>query len=466
MCILYLERKFILRGCRMNPGNPDDPLSAIFWARSVALVGASTNPAKLGHIILRNILEGGYGGTVYPVNPSAGQVLGLPAYPDLSSLPGEVDLVIFCVPGPMIPAQMEQAARKGVRGAIIISGGFREVGNTALEQELSAAARQHGIRLVGPNCQGINFTPNKLCASWPLITQPGSIGVISQSGTVAAAMAGWLEEELFGFSGVISLGNQVDLCETDFLCTLRDDPQTKVIAMYIEGVKNGRRFMQEVRRTDKPVIVLKSGRTPGGAKAAASHTRSLAGSDAVFNGICQQLGIIRAFSVEELYDFSKGFNSLPLPKGNRLMIITSSGGSGILAVDVAEENGLRVASLTEDARQTLSTAKLPSARVINNPLDLTGDAAAENYLEALNVIEAHDLADLYLLIFGDPIAGALQAVQAFSAHSGKPVGVCYLGGGKTQAEEIQRFNTSHYPVYPSPERATRLLAALFSKSNL
>lgn len=445
---------------------PETDLKPIFWARSVAVVGASTNPAKLGHIITKNILEGGYAGKIYPINPSSDSILGLTAYPNLDSVPGDVDLVVFCIPGNLIPGLMTSAAAKNVRGAIVISGGFREIGNTELESELIESAKANGIRLIGPNCQGVNFTPNRLCASWPLFTKTGSLAVISQSGTVAATLAGWAEEEGIGISGVVSLGNQIDLCETDFLQVFGEDEQTKVIAMYIEGVKNGPRFMEAAHQTNKPIIVLKSGRTPSGEKAAASHTKSLAGRDDVFSGVCQQLGIIRAATIEELYDFAKGFTSLPLPAGNRIMIITSSGGSGILAVDTAEEGRLQIPSLNPELAANLRRSSIPASAVIGNPLDLTGNAASEDYLETLKIAEQADFADIYLMIFGDPIPGSAEKLANVMERSQKPIGICYLGGGQVQAEELNKFHQRRIPVYPTPERAARLLAALYGKKTL
>jgi acyl-CoA synthetase (NDP forming) len=351
-----------------------------------------------------------------------------------------------------------------VKGAIIISGGFREVGNLALEHELLAKARECEIRLIGPNCQGINYIPNKLCASWPLLTCGGSLAVISQSGTIAATMAGWAQEEGIGVSGVVSLGNQVDLCETDFILEFGADPKTHVIAVYLEGVKSGHRFLEQVAQILKPVIILKSGRTLGGQRAAASHTKSLAGSDDVFSGICQQIGVVRAQSLEELFDFSKGFARLPIPQGNRLMIITSSGGSGILAVDIAEEMGLCTPPLAPSLFLELKAADLPSAMVVGNPLDLTGDATAQDYLQILNIAEHYDAADMYLIIFGDPILGAAGILAETLINMKKPVGLCYLGGGQIQTDEVKKFHEKKLPVYPTPERAARSLGILYTQS--
>ena len=439
-------------------------LHRLLWARSVAVVGASSNPAKLGHIILRNILQGGFLGQVYPINPTATSVLGLPAFPNLDSVPDEIDLVIFCVPGTLIPDLLEQAKRKNSIGGIVISGGFREIGNLDLEKNLIDKAKKLGIRLIGPNCQGIIFTPNHLCASWPLIDRRGPIAVISQSGTIAATLAGWAADDEIGISGVISLGNQVDLCETDFMQMFAQDPETLVIAMYIEGVKNGRRFFEQAKKIDKPILILKSGRTSSGERAAASHTKSLAGSDEVFSGVCQQAGIFRTQSIEDLYDLAKGFASLPLPKGNRLMVLTSSGGSGILAVDVADENGLCIPPLSSGIIQDLKNAQLPSAMVIGNPLDLTGDATADDYQKVLAIAETHQQTDLYLFIFGDPIPRAAELLGETLSHLKKPAVVCYLGGGQVQEDEVKQFHAWKVPVFSTPERATRALAAVYANS--
>jgi acyl-CoA synthetase (NDP forming) len=437
-----------------------EELSRILWARSVAVVGASTNSAKLGHVILKNIVEGGYEGRVYPINPGADQILGLRAYPNLSSVPDAVDLAVFVVPASVVPGLMKEAGLKGIRGAVVVSGGFREAGNDDLEEDLVTAAREHGVRVIGPNCQGFNFLPNQLCASWPLMTSRGYLAIISQSGTVAATLSGWSADDGVGVSGLVSLGNQADLNETDFISFFGEDPSTRAIALYLEGAKDGRRFMQVAAAANKPVVVLKSGRTPGGERAAASHTRSLAGHDKVFSGACRQAGILRAETIEELYDLAKGLGALPTAEGNRLMIVTSSGGAGIIAVDVAEQNGLCVPPIGDDLSRALQTDRLPRNLVLGNPLDLTGDAAAGDYRLAVEIIDKHDAADLYLLIFGDPIAGAAEVVRDLSQQLDATVCACYLGGGEVEKDEVRRIHAQGLPVFPTPERAVRTLAAL------
>lgn len=435
-----------------------DELDQIFWAESVAVIGASKNPSKLGHIILRNLLEGGFGGEIFPVNLSGGNILGLPVYRNLAEIPNPIDIAIFVIPARFVPEMIEAAAEKEAKGAVVISGGFREAGNDLLEADLVQKAKEHGVRVIGPNCQGFNFIPNKLCASWPLITSEGPVAVISQSGTVAAALAGWLQDDEIGCSGVVSLGNQADLCETDFLDFFIRDPSTKVITMYIEGVKEGRRFLEVAQSSPKPILVLKSGRTPGGKKAAMTHTRSLMGKDTVFTGVCQQAGLVRVSTVEELYDFAKGMVRIPPASGKRIMVVSSSGGAGILAVDKAESLDLEIPILQSEDKDVFPKEELPPNMIINNPLDLTGDALADHFQKVVKICSSRNLADAYLLIFGDPIPGAADAVEGLKAHLDETFCVCYLGGGEVEKTEVKKMNRYGIPVYATPERAVSALA--------
>ncbi|HHY94394.1 MAG TPA: hypothetical protein GX513_05220 [Firmicutes bacterium] len=322
-------------------------LGNLFWARRVAVVGASATPGKTGHTILRNIVEGGFQGEAIPVNPRGGEILGRRAYASLADVPGQVDLVVLVIPAAGVPAVLEQAAAKGARGAVVVSGGFREAGQAELEQELVRVAKVGGIRVIGPNCQGLNYAPNHLCASWPLISREGPIAVISQSGTVGAAVAGWADEEGLGISGFVALGNRCDINEVELAEFFGQDNSTRAIALYVEGVADGRRFLEVARRLagKKGLVVLSPGRTEKGARAAQSHTRSLAGSREVLSGICRQVRAVEAQDTEQLYDFAKAFALVKGAVGRRLMVVTSSGGSGILATDLAEMSGLRVFDL-------------------------------------------------------------------------------------------------------------------------
>ena len=439
------------------------PLESVFNARSVAVVGASANPEKTGHIILKNIIEGGFEGKIYPVNPKAGEILGLPCYPSVTAINDSVDVVLIVVPSKFVPDVMEEAGKKGVTGAVVISGGFGEIGNGELEKQILDIAKKYGMRIIGPNCQGFNYTPNRLCASWPLVTKSGPIAVISQSGTVGAAIEIWAQAAEIGISCFVSLGNKVDVNEIDLIDVFKEDPNTKVISLYIEGVQNGARFMKSVRsaREKKPIVVLKPGTTPKGARAVQSHTRSIAGNDEIFDAVCRQVGITRAKSITELFDYSLALGFLGKPKGNRVLIITSSGGSGIIATDVAEQGGIDVVDLPAELLAELKGA-LPPQCVVANPLDLTGDATAERYRIAAGIAARCDSIDSLLLIFGDPIPGASEVVGELKEKTGKQIIVAYLGGGDIEEEETIKLNRSGTPVFPTPERAVGALKVLLS----
>lgn len=439
------------------------PLESIFNARSVAVVGASANHEKTGHIILKNIIEGGFEGKIYPVNPKAGEILGLPCYPSVTAINDSVDVVLIVVPSKFVPDVMEEAGKKGVTGAVVISGGFGEIGNGELEKQILDIAKKYGMRIIGPNCQGFNYTPNRLCASWPLVTKSGPIAVISQSGTVGAAIEMWAQEAEIGISCFVSLGNKVDVNEIDLIDVFKEDPNTKVISLYIEGVQNGARFMKSVRsaREKKPIVVLKPGTTPKGARAVQSHTRSIAGNDEIFDAVCRQVGITRAKSITELFDYSLALGFLGKPKGNRVLIITSSGGSGIIATDVAEQGGIDVVDLPAELLAELKGA-LPPQCVVANPLDLTGDATAERYRIAAGIAARCDSIDSLLLIFGDPIPGASEVVGELKEKTEKQIIVAYLGGGDIEEEETIKLNRSGTPVFPTPERAVGALKVLLS----
>ncbi len=436
-------------------------VKAMLNARSVAVVGASANVEKTGYTVLKNIIDGGYTGKIYPINPKAESILNIKCYSSIEAIPENIDLVVVIVPAPAVPDVMRQAGEKGARGAVIISGGFRETGNVELEAEVMGIAEQYGIAVIGPNCQGFNYTPNKLCASWPLITAKGPMAVISQSGTIGAAMEMWAAEEGIGISAFVALGNKSGVGEIELLEYFGDDPDTNVIALNVEGVKDGKRFMEVAKAVSrkKPVIVLKPGRTVKGRQAAESHTKSIAGSDAVFDAVCKQVGIIRAEGITELYDDTKALGFLKKPAGNRMLVITSSGGSGILATDVAEGCNIDVVPLSPETKTALKEI-LPSQCVVSNPLDLTGDATADRYEKALSVAALDEGLDFFLVIFGDPIPGAFEVVENLKKITDKPVIVAYLGGGDVEKEEVAKMHLAGTPAYATPERAVRSIGAL------
>ncbi|MFQ5343636.1 MAG: acetate--CoA ligase family protein, partial [Anaerolineae bacterium] len=329
--------------------DPISQLDAVLKPRSVAVIGASSNPDKLGHEILKNIVDSGFQGPVYPVNPKADTILGLPCHASVGEIEAPPDLAVIIIPARFVPGVVEECGEAGVKGAVIITGGFSEAGpeGEILQQQVVEMAQKYGVRVVGPNCQGVNNPHHPLCASWPLLTHRGKIAVVSQSGTVGAAMMDWLTEEKLGTASFVSMGNRADVDETDLIAYFDRDPSTEVIAAYIEGIKRPQAFLEVVQELQKPLVVLKSGRTPKGKVAAESHTKSLAGADAIYDALFAQHNICRAYTIEEFYDFAKALAYLKPPAGNRILFITTSGGAGILATDQAELEGLDVSPLPE-----------------------------------------------------------------------------------------------------------------------
>lgn len=439
-------------------------LNLLFNARSVAVVGASASPEKLGYEILNNLINMGYSGPIYPINPKADEILGLKAYPSLTAVGKPIDLIGVIVPGKLAPGVIEEAGKLGVKNAVVISGGFREIGNDDLEAALVAAARAGGVGIIGPNCQGINYPANRLCLSWPLIRRKGGLALICQSGTIAAALGDRADKEGIGIAGLVALGNRCDIDESDLIEFFGADPNTDVIAVYLEGIRDGEKFMEVGKRVGKikPVLVLKGGRTERGRKAAESHTKSIAGRGEIFDAALRKVGFEKVESIDELYDCAKVLAAEKKQPGKRVQVLTSSGGSGIVAVDVLEELGLDVAPLSGASRKKLAEV-LPSHCVIGNPLDLTGDTPAERYREAvLALAEAEPGIDLYLLIFGDPIPRATENCLELKKRVDRPIIAAYIGGGEVEANEFPKMNGAGIPTFPTPERAARAARSILT----
>jgi acetyltransferase len=427
-------------------------LAPLFRPERIAVVGASSNPEKMGFQIFRNIVEAGYAGEIIPVNPKGETILGRVSLKSAADVPAGTDLAVLIIPAKLVPGTLLALGERKVRAAIVISGGFAESGEegAVLQEELARNASRSGIRVVGPNCQGVNYPYHGVCASWPLITRRGEMAIVSQSGTVGAAMIDWASEDHLGFSAFVSMGNRVDVDEADLISFFADDPHTKVVSLYIEGVKDAPKFLSAVGKCSKPIVIFKSGRTERGRKAAESHTRSLAGRDEIYDAVFRQYGIHRASTLEELYDFSKALAYLPAPRGPGMLIVTSSGGSAIVATDAAEEEGFRVtplpAALASRLRETL-----PSHCIVGNPLDITGDADAARYKQVLDA--AADHYDVVMPIFGDPIPGAVDVVSP-----GRCQPVTYIGGADVERAERILLHERKIAVFPTPERAVRALA--------
>lgn len=430
-------------------------LDALFRPSSVAMIGASASPGKLGHDILYNLIHAGFGGPIYPVNPKADELLGLKVFKDIASLPAPPDLAVVVIPSRMVLDAVEQCGRLGVRGAVVVTGGFAEAGpdGEKLQEELAEIAGRYGVRVVGPNCQGINSPHHRLCASWPLITARGRIAFVSQSGTVGAALIDRASQDQIGFSVFVSLGNRVDVDEADCIRYFNDDPDTKVIAIYMEGVKRPALFLESLARATKPIVILKAGRTARGRVAAESHTKSLAGDDAIYGAIFDQYRIHRADNLEELYDFAKALAYMEKPSGRRLLSISSSGGAAILAIDEAERLGFESPAPSKALQERLRSF-LPAHCGVGNPIDLTGDAISDPGLYARVIAAAKSDYDTSVVIFGDPIQGTSDIV------TGKGELIIYCGGADVEREETRRLHLKGIPVYPTPERGIRALYQL------
>jgi acetyl coenzyme A synthetase (ADP forming)-like protein len=316
-----------------------------FNPKSIAVIGASRSPGKVGYDILRNIIQYGYEGAVYPVNPGAAEILGKKSYPSLLDVPGQVDLAVIVVPSKKVIEVIEQCGSKGISAAIVISAGFKESGieGARLENEMLTKAKEGGVRLIGPNCLGVIDTHSKMNASFAAgMPAKGGIGFFSQSGALCLAVLDRALPDEIGFSKFISMGNKSDITDTDIMLALAEDDNTRVILGYIEGLADGRRFMEVAAQVSKrkPLIILKSGITSSGAKAASSHTGALAGREAAFSSAFKQSGVIRAHTLNELFNYALAFANQPLPRGPNVAIITNSGGPGILAADACDGSDL------------------------------------------------------------------------------------------------------------------------------
>lgn len=439
----------------------DPRIGRMLGARSVALVGASKDPTKFSHSLLRSVIDGGYSGRLYPVNPNADSIAGLTCYPSISAIPDDLDLAVIAVPAALVPVALEEAADKGAAGAFVISAGFRESGRRDLEQEIVDLARRRGLRLFGPNIQGVAYAANKLSAVfWPVIDTPGPLAVVGQSGTVVAALTDWAQAEGFGVSASVSLGNQADVCESDVLRFLGEDESTRAVALYLEGVDDGPRFVGALRDVamHMPIAVLKCGNSRLGRAAVASHTGSLAGSTRVFDGLCRQYGIFRADDSQELYDAAKMLAASSIPSGKRLLVISSSGGTCALAADAAAAQGLILCDLPPEYVQQLERMGLPGWGSFANPLDMA-TVNLDHFRQAVLAADRMDVADVILLVYGDPIPGGADLARELVGEVDAVLCSTVFGGGARGIEEAVAMQRAGIPVYPSAERAIKAIGA-------
>jgi acetyltransferase len=441
-------------------------LAAFFDPASVAVVGASRDPSKVGGSVLANLRSAGFEGRVVPVNARAQTVQGLPAAASLLEIEGRIDLAVIAVPAPAVLPVLKECAVKGVGGAVVISAGFRETDDEgrAREAELRQWLRDRPIRVIGPNCLGWIRPSKRLNLTFaPGMPRPGAVAFVSHSGALAVAILDWARDRRLGFSLFASLGNQADLTETDLLRAVADDPESRVIVGYIEGVAEGRPFVDALRYASarKPVVLLKTGRSVEGARAVSSHTGALAGSDAVFDAAVRQAGAVRARTIEELFDLARALESQPLPRGRRLLIVTNGGGLGIVATDAAREAGLEVPP-TEAAIQDRLRPILPGTASLQNPVDLVGDADAARFSNALHAL-AGTSADAALILLtaqaATDSAGVARAIVGSTRGWTIPVVTAFVGGPRV-APGAAAVEDAGIPCFPFPERAVAALAGM------
>jgi len=443
-------------------------LDNFFNPKSIAIVGASEKKGKVGYEILRNIVEGDYKGKIFPINPKADTVQNIKAYPDVSSI-GEVpDLVIIVVPAKIVPTIMEQCERVGTKSVIIITAGFKEVGKEGkeLEKKIVRIARRGNIRVIGPNCLGVISPSNNLNACFGGdMPNPGGIAYLSQSGALLAAILDMANAAGFGFSKLISIGNKADVGELDLIETLSEDDDTKVIAGYLESITNGNAFVREAEKIshNKPILIMKSGGTAAGANAASSHTGSLAGGETAYECVFQRAGIIRCDSIKTQFDYAQAFANQPLPEGKSVAVITNAGGPGIMAADSIERQDLNFARLDDKTVEKLKE-QLPPAANFYNPVDILGDALADRYEYALNVVMEDPNVNMVLILLTPQAmtqagATAEAVVRIAKEKADMPVFACFLGAEKV-ADGQKILRQGGIPQYDSPEIAVETMRVM------
>ncbi len=445
-----------------------NPLNAIFHPRSIAVVGATEKEGSVGRTILWNLLSSPFGGTVYPVNPTRPAILGVKAYSSISAIPDPVDLAVIVTPAKTAPGLVEECGQAGIKGVIIISAGFKEVGaeGAELERQVLEQARKYGIRVVGPNCLGIMNPVGRLNATFAAgIANPGRVGFISQSGALLTAILDWAALENVGFSSIVSLGSMLDVGWGDVIEYLGDDPNTDSIVIYMETIGDARAFLSAAREValTKPIIIIKPGRTVQAAKAAASHTGSLTGSDDVLDAAFRRAGVLRVDSISELFQISEILAKQPRPRGRKLSIVTNAGGPGVIATDALIGGGGELTDISPETMEALN-AVLPAVWSHNNPIDIIGDAPPDRYAKALEVAAADPEADGLLVVLTpqamtDPTATA-RALVKYASIEGKPVLASWMGGLDVE-EGAKILREAGIPTFPYPDRACVLFNYLW-----
>jgi acetyltransferase len=449
-------------------------LESLLTPKTIAVVGASATPGKVGRAILENLVEAGFTGDIVPVNPKCDEILGVKCYPDLGAAEREIDLAVVAIPTRAVRAAIEDAIRAGAGAVVVITAGFKEVGEEGarLETEIAELCASRGVRLLGPNCLGLINTHHAMNASFAKrMPRTGGISVISQSGALCTAILDLAAGRRLGLAKLVSIGNKADLDETDFLGAFAEDAESKVIVGYLESIVSGDEFVRaaESAASRKPIVILKAGTTAAGGKAASSHTGSLAGEDIAYGAAFRRSGVIRAETFENLFDYATALSMQPLPNGNRVAIITNAGGPGIMAADAVEESGLEVARLGETAATELKSS-LPAAASIGNPIDVLGDADPARYALAVQAAQQDENVDSIIVILTPqamtkPAETALAVAEQVRRHESdlalgsKPVLAVFMGGMDVMPARDELV-AAGLPDYPSPERAVMALKAM------
>jgi acetyltransferase len=446
----------------------------IFSPSTVAVVGASRSPEKIGNVVVRNILQSGYKGKIFPINPSASMILDLKTYPKISDIPGKVDQGIITIPAKNVPDALEECGQKAIKTVVVITAGFKEVGyeGTQLEKQCTEICKKYGMRMLGPNVLGYIDTWTPINASFSQsMALKGTIGLASQSGALCTALLDWSLQAGIGFSKFISVGNKADLTESDMLEIMSDDPTTHVIVLYIESVVNGPRFIEVARRVTrkKPVVVLKSGVSEAGARAASSHTGALAGSDVAVEATFNQMGILRAHSLSELFNTAIALSSQPVTKGDSVGVVTNAGGPGVLTADAIESRGLKMAPLLPETITKLRK-NLPEEAAVNNPVDVVGDADIKRYefglrtvLDDPNAFNVISMMAPTAVLPSEQLADLLISIRKEGV--GKPL-ICVLVGGPTMKKASDKLMASGIPCFTFPEDGVETIVGLTKYSKI
>lgn len=449
-------------------------LTPFFDPKGVVVIGASQDPTKLGYLLATNLHRSGYKGAIHFVNLKGGSLLGKTIHQSILDVPDPVDLAVVLIPSKFVIPTLRECGKRGIKAAIIGAGGFREIGaeGQALEEEMLHVAREEGIRLLGPNCIGLLDTHLPLDTTFlpPPGPYPGDVAFLSHSGAICAAAIDWARGQGYGISKLISLGNQADVTETDLLVPTAADGHTKVIVLYLEGIKSGRRFVHEARAVvpNTPIIALKVGRFAAGQRAAASHTGALSGDESTYSAVFRRAGVLRAETSEEMFDQARALAWCPLPEGNRVAVLTNAGGPGVTAADALESRELKMANFSPETISALQEI-LPSAASLQNPVDMLASAGPIQFAECLKVLLADPGTDSVMVIYPTPpmhTAGAVAKAMIPIIHEAqKPVVVSVMGDRLIQ-EAVEHLRAARIPEYRFPERAAAALEALVKRVGL